>query len=170
MNEILINIGSNVDKEVNVPAAIARLEAAPGIKVLAVSSVLETPAVGPDGQPDGRPAYHNVGVRAATTLELQAVHTRLRGIETELGRVRGPDKYAPRTIDLDLLYYGDPAAAQATGAGELALSDDVLRHAHVAIPLAEVAPRWVHSGTSSTLAAIAATFAAASRPVSTYNA
>ncbi len=170
MNEILIAVGSNIAKEANVPAAVARLAAEPGIAVLAVSSVLETPAVGADGQPDGRPAYHNVGLRAATTLELQAVRTRLRTLETDMGRVRGPDKFAPRPIDLDLAYYGDPGAAETTGAGELPLDDDVLRCAHVAIPLAEVAPNWVHQGAGSTLAAIAAAFMAARRPVTTYDA
>lgn len=165
MNEILVSVGSNVAKEINVPAALARLAAAPGITVLAVSSVLATPAVGADGQPDGRPAYHNVGLRAATTLDLQEVRTLLRSIETAMGRVRGPNKFTPRTIDLDLAYYGDPAAAEATGAGELPLDGDVLRYAHVAMPLAEVAPNWVHPETGSTLAAIAAAFrAGAGRP------
>ncbi len=170
MNEILVSIGSNVAKEANVPAAVARLAAAPGITVLAVSSVLATPAVGADGQPDGRPAYHNVGLRAATTLDLQEVRTLLRRIEEELGRVRGPDKFAPRTIDLDLAYYGDPQAAVTTGAGELPLDDSVLRYAHVAVPLAEVAPRWMHPEARSTLAAIAADHAADRRQVTTYNA
>ena len=170
MNEILVSIGSNVAKERNVPAAVARLAAEPGITVLAVSSVLATPAVGADGQPDGRPPYHNVGLRAATTLELQTVRTRLRTLETDMGRVRGPDKFAPRPIDLDLAYYGDPEAAETTGAGELPLDHDVLRCAHVAIPLAEVAPNWVHPEAGSTLAAIAAAFMAARRSVITYDA
>ncbi len=170
MNEILVSIGSNVAKERNVPAAVARLAAEPGITVLAVSSVLETPAVGADGQPDGRPTYHNVGLRATTTLDLQAVRTRLRRIETDMGRVRSPDKFAPRPIDLDLAYYGDPEAAETTGAGELPLDSDVLRHAHVAIPLAEVAPHWVHPEAGSTLAAIAAALMAARRPATTYDA
>jgi 2-amino-4-hydroxy-6-hydroxymethyldihydropteridine diphosphokinase len=170
VNEILLSIGSNVAKETNVPAAVARLATEPDITVLAVSSVLETPAVGADGQPDGRPAYHNVGLRAGTTLELQEVRMLLRTIETDMGRVRSQDKFAPRPIDLDLAYYGDPGAAETTGAGELPLDGDVLRHAHVAIPLEEVAPNWVHQDAGSTLAAIAAAFMAARRPVTTYDA
>ncbi len=169
MNEILVSIGSNIAKERNVPAAVALLAAEPGITVLAVSSVLATPAVGADGQPDAQPAYHNVGLRAATTLNLQEVRMLLRKIEEELGRVRGPDKFAPRTIDLDLAYYGDPQAAATTGAGELPLDGDVLRYAHVAIPLAEVAPRWMHLDERSTLAAIAANFVADRLQVTTYN-
>lgn len=158
MNEILIAVGSNIAKEANVPAAVAHLDAQPGITVLGVSTVLETPAIGADGQPAPQPSYHNVGLRAATTLDLPAVRRMLREIETELGRVRGKDKFAPRTIDLDLVYYGERRAAETTGAGELPLDDDVLRFAHVAIPLAEVAPGWVHPQTGTTLAAIAATF------------
>ena len=163
MNEMLINIGSNVDKEVNVPAAIARLRTQPGITVLGVSSVLETPAIGADGQPADQPNYHNVGLRAATTLDMLHVRRLLREIETELGRVRGPDKFAARPIDLDLAYYGDPHAAETTGAGEQPLDGDVLRYEHVAIPLAEVAPQWVHPEAGTTLAAIAASFAFARR-------
>jgi 2-amino-4-hydroxy-6-hydroxymethyldihydropteridine diphosphokinase len=169
VNEILIAAGSNVAKEANVPAAVARLEAQPEIIVLGVSTVLETPAIGADGQPAPQPSYHDVGLRAATTLELPAVRRLLREIETELGRVRGEDKFAPRTIDLDLAYYGERQAAETTGAGEQPLDGDVLRYAHVAIPLAEVAPRWVHPMTGTTLAAIAATFGLDRRPENTFN-
>lgn len=169
MNEILIAAGSNIAKEANVPAAVARLEAQPHVTVLEVSSVLETPAIGADGQPAPQPSYHNVGLRAATTLELPAVRRLLREIETELGRVRGKDKFAPRTIDLDLAYYGERQAAETTGGGEQPLDGDVLRYAHVAIPLAEVAPHWVHPETGTTLAAIAAAFGAERRPVTTFN-
>jgi 2-amino-4-hydroxy-6-hydroxymethyldihydropteridine diphosphokinase len=158
VNEILVSIGSNVAKEANVPAAVARLQAQHGITVLGVSTVLETPAVGTDGQPNSQPSYHNMGLRAATTLALQEVRSLQRGIETELGRVRGADKFAPRTIDLDLAYYGERQAAETTGAGQQPLDGDVLRFAHVAIPLAEVAPQWVHPETGTTLAAIAAGF------------
>lgn len=174
MNEILVSIGSNIAKEANVPAAVARLEAQPAITVLGLSTVLETPALGADGQPNSQPSYHNVGLRAATTLDLKAVRSLLREIETELGRVRGPDKFAARTIDLDLAYYGERQAAETTGAGEQPLNGDVLRYAHVAIPLAEVAPRWVHPETGTTLAAIAAAFEVAvevkRRPVTSLDA
>ena len=128
--------------------------------MLAVSSVLETPAVGADGQPDGRPAYHNVALRAATTLDLQEVRTLLRRIEEELGRVRGPDKFAPARSIWTWRITATRHAAATTGAGELPLDRDVLRYAHVAIPLAEVAPNWVHPEAESNLAAIAAAFMA----------
>ena len=126
MNEILIAVGSNIAKEANVPAAVAHLDAQPGITVLGVSTVLETPAIGADGQPASQPSYHNVGLRAATTLDLPAVRRMLREIETELGRVRGKDKFAPRTIDLDLVYYGERRAAETTGAGELPLAGGIV--------------------------------------------
>lgn len=169
MNEILIAAGSNIAKEANVPAAVAHLDAQPGITVLGVSTVLETPAIGANGQPAPQPSYHNVGLRAATMLDLPAVRRLLRDIEAELGRVRSKDKFAPRTIDLDLAYYGKRQAAETTGDGEQPLDGDVLRYAHVAIPLAEVAPRWVHPETGTTLAAIAATFGVERRPVHTIN-
>ena len=158
MNEVLISLGSNIDKETNLPAAIARLAAQPGLTVLAISAVLETPAIGPDGSATDQPAYHNAALRARTTLSLPEVRALLRTIEADMGRVRGPDKFAPRPIDLDLAYYGDPHLAVTTGGGELPLDGDALRHAHIALPLAEVAPDWVHPQTGATLAALAAAF------------
>lgn len=156
MNEILICAGSNMDKETNLPAAFARLAAAPGLTPLAISSLLATPAVGPDGLPADQPGYHNAALRARTALGLAAVRELLRAVEAELGRVRSADKFAARPIDLDLAWYGDPQAAVTTGAGEHPLDAGDLRHAHVVIPLAEVAPDWVHPQTGVTLASIAA--------------
>ena len=152
MNTVLISLGSNIDKDVNLPAAIARLRAQTGITVQAVSAVLETPAIGADRLPADQPSYYNAALRAETTLGLVELRQVLRQIEAELGRRRGADKYAPRTIDLDLVYYGDSLIVGGAGW----LDDDVLHRAHVAIPLAEVAPTWVHPVAGVTLVEVAA--------------
>ena len=160
MNEALISLGSNIDKERNLPRAIVELGRQSSLHVLSISAVLQTPASGEDGQVAAQPEYHNAAMRLSTELSPLELRALLRALEARLGRVRSGDKYAPRPIDLDLAGYGDPVLACTTGAIEQPLDADVLRHAHVAVPLAEVAPDWVHPQTGATLAAIAATFAA----------
>ena len=101
---------------------------------------------------------------ADTTLAPQQLRQLLRQIEAELGRVRSPDKFAPRPIDLDLAFYGDTVQTASAGDGQQLPDPDVLRFAHVAMPLAAVAPDWVHPLTGTTLASIAATFTDAHQP------
>jgi 7,8-dihydro-6-hydroxymethylpterin-pyrophosphokinase len=76
----------------------------------------------------------------------------LRTIETTLGRVRSADKFASRPIDLDLAYYG---AGVVVVDGKTIPDEDVLRYAHVAVPLAAVAPTWLHPITGQSLTTIA---------------
>jgi 7,8-dihydro-6-hydroxymethylpterin-pyrophosphokinase len=73
-------------------------------------------------------------------------------IEQELGRVRTEDKNAPRTIDLDIALFAD----QDLDAGSRAFGDpDILRYAHVAVPLSDIAPERRHPATGQTLREIA---------------
>lgn len=149
--EALISLGSNVEPQRHLPAAVDRLRRA--VPVLAVSRVFDTPAFG--AADAGR--FWNAAVRARATLE-PAVLKRdlLRVIEAELGRVRSADRNAPRTIDLDIAYYGDRVVLEP----DLVIPDpEVLTRAHVALPLADVAGDWVHPGTGETLAVIAARLA-----------
>jgi 2-amino-4-hydroxy-6-hydroxymethyldihydropteridine diphosphokinase len=153
MTEVLISLGSNIEKEVNLPAAIALLRQHPDILVLAVSPLLESGAIAADGGRAAQPAYHNAAVRAETTLTPEELRAALRDIEARLGR----------TIDLDLSFYGSVIAADGSVAaadGKPLPDPDVLRFAHVAIPLAAVAGEWVHPATGETLAAIAAGYQA----------
>ncbi len=151
--EVLITLGSNIDRERNIQRALAELERHPRLRVLAVSPVYVTPALGADGQPSGQTDFANAAVRAETDLEPAALRQALRAIESAMGRVRTEDKFAPRPIDLDLAFYGREIIETE---GRLLPDPDVLRFAHVAVPLADVAGEWVHPQTGQTLAAIAA--------------
>ena len=76
----------------------------------------------------------------------------LRKIEADLGRVRTADKYAPRTIDLDLSLFGD----QVLSGSDYQVPDpELTRLAHLAIPLAELAPEYRHPNLEGTLRQIA---------------
>ena len=97
-------LGSNLgDRQDNIGRAIARLDAVPGVRVLRRSSLYET---APVGGPAEQGSYLNAVVEVTSTLGPDDLFASLQGIETDLGRVRTV-KDGPRTIDLDILLYGD---------------------------------------------------------------
>jgi 2-amino-4-hydroxy-6-hydroxymethyldihydropteridine diphosphokinase len=142
----LISLGSNVQPERHLCLAAARLVDIGD--VAATSTVYQNPALGRPEQPD----YLNAAAVVHTSLPLPEIRRQLRQIEAELGRIRSADKFAMRTIDLDLSFLGEGLIE----APRIRLADpEVLRHAHLAIPLAEVAPDLIHPGSGETLQQIA---------------
>lgn len=98
-----VGIGSNLgDREAHLARAIELLSAEDGIEVSAVSEIRETEPVGPVEQG----SFLNGAVQVGTELAPRELLDRLLGIEQRMGRVRR-ERYGPRTIDLDLLLYGD---------------------------------------------------------------
>ncbi len=148
-----ILLGSNVEKERHTPAAIRRLAAHPHVAVVTVSSTYETAPVGSPNQP----TFYNVAIVVETPLDARALKwSVLRPIEEALGRVRTSDPNAPRTVDLDIVLF-DHDVFELDGSS---IPDpNIERYAHVALPLAEVAPDYVHPVTGETLAHIARRFA-----------
>lgn len=148
MNRVLVLLGSNIDSEANLRRAARRLAGL--VTVVAFSPVYESEPVGHKAQP----SYLNAAALIETELEPERLRTDvLRSIEVELGRLRGPDKYAPRTIDLDVILFGD---CVYTLEGRRVPEPGLLRWAHIAVPAADLAPEWVHPETGDTLRAIAA--------------
>lgn len=129
-----ISIGSNIDKEKHIPWAIRDLQEHFGPLIL--SGVYETEAVGFDGPP-----FFNLIAGFDSDLEVKAVGKILRQIETEHGRAREAYKFTPRTLDLDLILYGELIISE----GRLQIPrDEILRYAFVLEPLAEIAPDLCH--------------------------
>ncbi len=157
MVDAMISLGSNIEKEKNIPAALQALEAQPGIKCKKVSSVYETKAVGADGKPNEQEGFHNAALLIETELTAKQLRFTLRSVEESLGRVRTDDKFAARPIDLDIALYGD---AVLDLEGSQVPDPDIVRYPHVAVPLADVAPAWIHPLTGDTLAQIARRLAA----------
>lgn len=151
--QVLIALGSNIDRERNMAAAIDCLRAHPAIDVLAVSPVYATAPIGRDGAVTEQPVFANAAVRVETDLTAGDLRRELRTIEATLGRARTADKFAPRPIDLDIALYGSEVLEID---GHHIPDRDVLRFAHVAIPLADIAGDWIHPETGQSLAAIAA--------------
>jgi pantoate--beta-alanine ligase len=107
----LIGLGSNLgDRVGNLLAAIALLRQDPAISLQAVSSFVES---APVGGPEEQPYYFNGAATLATSLPAELLLERLLAVESKLGRVRG-ERFGPRTIDLDLLLYGEQIIETST--------------------------------------------------------
>jgi len=143
-----VGIGSNIDPAENVERAVRLLSAA--VQVRGISTVYQTEAVGRPGQP----LYYNCVVEIETDLPPAELKQReLRRIEHALGRVRGSDIHAARTIDLDLLLY-DRLVSTTPG---LTLPDpDIVRRSFLAVPLHELAPSLALPGSDLHIREIAA--------------
>jgi len=148
MPRVLISVGSNLDPERHVLAALRLLHAR--LPVVAVSTFYRTPASGRPEQPD----FINGAVEVRTELPPREIkYGVLRAIEAELGRRRSADAHAPRPIDLDLALYGDVQVAEE---GLVVPDPEIIRRPFLAHPLAELAPELVVPGVGETLAGIAA--------------
>ncbi len=131
MTRAYIGLGSNLGDRTRVlRAAIDRL--AHKVTVTAASSVYET---APWGRRD-QPPFLNCCVAVDTSLAPRELLALLLGVETELGRTRG-EPWGPRTIDLDLLLFGDEAI---TSADLVVPHPRLIERAFVLVPLAEIAP------------------------------
>jgi len=99
-----VGLGSNLgDREANLRAAVGLLAAEAGIELVAVSSFRETDPVGYVDQP----RFLNAAAAVDTALAPRMLLERLLTVERRLGRTRAGPRFGPRTIDLDLLLYGD---------------------------------------------------------------
>ena len=134
-----IGVGSNLaDPLAQVRQALIELESIPGTRVTARSSLYRTSPVGYLEQPD----FINAAASVQTTLSPQALLAALLAIENRHGR-RRTMRNAPRTLDLDLLLYGEEVLDQ----DGLTLPHPRLHErAFVLAPLAEIAPEAVVPG------------------------
>ena len=147
--EVIIGLGSNVDRETNLPAGIRRLRRHSRINVARVSRVYASPAV---GATNGAPAFHNAAVLATTDLEPEELRSELRLIEADQSRRRTADRNAPRTLDLDIVYYGDLVCEFD---GWRIPDPDAASEAYIAVPVADVAPTFRHPETGLTTKSLA---------------
>jgi len=137
-------LGSNLgDSLATLKSAIATLNSTPEIAVKSHSSWYQTAPIGPP-QPD----YINACGILEVTLEPEELLTNLLEIETKFNRIRR-EKWGPRTLDLDLLLYGD--LIRETSALTLP-HPRMTERAFVLVPLAEIAPDWVHPVTGNSIA------------------
>lgn len=104
MTLVYIALGSNLASPLTqVNAAIAALGAIPDSRIVAVSGFYRTPPLGPQDQPD----YLNAAVALETTLAPETLLDHTQRIELDQGRVRKAERWGPRTLDLDIMLFGE---------------------------------------------------------------
>lgn len=148
MTWVWVSIGSNIERERHVRAALEALRETFG--ELVVSPVYETPAEGFAGAP-----FYNLVAGFGTELPPGEVQALLRAIEERNGRRRDAGKFSDRTLDIDILTYGE-----RTGEVEgLRLPrDEITRYAFVLRPLADVAGEERHPLLGASYASLWAQF------------
>jgi 2-amino-4-hydroxy-6-hydroxymethyldihydropteridine diphosphokinase len=129
-----ISIGSNIEREKHIPASLKALHEHFG--KLTLSSIYETDPIGFEGDP-----FYNLVVGFNSLLDVKAILDILRQIELDNGRNRECKKFSARTLDLDLLLYGDLVLNE----GRIQIPrDEIERYAFVLEPLAEIAGHLRH--------------------------
>ncbi|MCF6282567.1 MAG: 2-amino-4-hydroxy-6-hydroxymethyldihydropteridine diphosphokinase [Candidatus Polarisedimenticolaceae bacterium] len=131
-----LSLGSNIDREQHIRAAIRLLGTQFG--ALVISPVYESRAVGFEGED-----FFNLVVGIQTNMSISALISQLHAIEVKQGRQRSSTKFAPRTLDIDLLTYG----TQVIKEGVKLPREEITRYAFVLKPLADVAGSEIHPPT-----------------------
>jgi len=143
MTEVFVGIGGNIEPQRYIWRGLTALEARFG--PLRRSTIYRSRAVGFDGDD-----FYNLVVAFTTELELHTLDQALDDIELACGRDRSQPRFAPRTLDLDLLLYGDDVSDEP----DLVLPrPEILRYAFVLKPLAELAGDRRHPTTGQTYSA-----------------
>lgn len=138
MNTAYLLIGSNINPVENTCRAINQLRAM--VNIIAASRTWETRSIGSPG-----PNYLNLALEISTDLDRQALKEKvIHSIERDLGRVRGEDKNAPRTIDIDILVFN----------GEV-VEPKLWDRPYEALPLSDLLPDILHPGLNINLHAVA---------------
>jgi 2-amino-4-hydroxy-6-hydroxymethyldihydropteridine diphosphokinase len=135
-----VGLGANLgDREGTIRRALELLDERAGIRIVGVSTFRETEPVGYLDQP----RFVNAAAELDTTLAPRELLDALLAVERELGRMRGGPRFGPRTIDLDLLVYGDRVVDEPA----LEVPHPRLHERRFALePLAELAPALVVPG------------------------
>ena len=155
MPRVWLSLGSNRERERNLRAAVVALRREYGPLIL--SPVYESQAVGFDGDP-----FLNLVAGFDTEQLPERLVEELHTIEADHGRVRGQARFGPRTLDIDLLLYGELVQ---TGGGIRVPRDEITRYAFILRPLAEVAGTQRHPVTGKTFRELWYAFDADDQPL-----
>lgn len=134
MTRVYVGVGSNIDRELNIRGGIAALQMQFGD--LTISSIYESEPFGFEGE-----NFYNLVVGFDTSHDLETVASLLRDVECQFGRARQQQRFMSRTLDLDLLLFGDLVRHDE----DFDLPrEDVTAYSFVLCPLAEIAGNLHH--------------------------
>jgi GTP cyclohydrolase I len=136
--DAVVLAGSNIDPDQCVPEAVRHLRRRADLSVVNVSDCYQSAAV---GSAEGTPDFVNAAIHLSTALPAEELREVLHSVEDDLGRVRTDDPNASRTIDLDIIFYDDLVKDFD---GWSVPDPDMEVRPHVAVPVAEVVPDWIH--------------------------
>jgi 2-amino-4-hydroxy-6-hydroxymethyldihydropteridine diphosphokinase len=155
MPKIYLGLGSNVEPETYLQIGILELGKQYG--VLEISNIYRSKSVGFAGDD-----FLNLVLGFESEASAAEIHQVIEGIHKIAGRERGESKYSPRTLDIDLLLYGD----QIIDVAPIHVPrDDILKYSFVLRPLAEIAPDLKHPETGKAIAEHWAQFDKESQPL-----
>jgi 2-amino-4-hydroxy-6-hydroxymethyldihydropteridine diphosphokinase len=155
LTEVLVAAGSNVEPAANLRRALDAL--APHYPTLCSSRAYRNRAVGFEGED-----FINLVIRFDTDEDVRTVLGRLHAAELLCGRTRHAPKWAPRSMDLDVLLFGNAVCDEP---GLVLPRPDLVRRAYMLGPAAEIAPGFVHPTLGVTLAELWREFAQAAHPL-----
>ncbi|MBB6521156.1 2-amino-4-hydroxy-6-hydroxymethyldihydropteridine diphosphokinase [Pseudoteredinibacter isoporae] len=144
MARVFLSLGSNEDREFHITSCLDALNR--HFRILALSSVYESEAVGFSGEP-----FYNMVVEIETELDLAALNDSLKKIEDENGRRRDVPRFSGRTLDVDILLYDDVVGNVA---GIELPREEITQNAFVLLPLAEIAAEDIHPTCQQSYAAM----------------
>lgn len=157
MVDVFLGIGSNIEPEKNIKRIKDRLVIE--FPNIVFSRTFESAAVGFDGE-----SFHNLVAKLkGNTLDfcLEELVEDLKLLEDDLGRQRGDKRFSDRTVDIDILLYGDLISRTPIQLPR----DEILDNAYVLWPLSEMAPQMKHPGTNKTYASLWASFDQSSQQI-----
>ncbi|AHX14862.1 2-amino-4-hydroxy-6-hydroxymethyldihydropteridine pyrophosphokinase [Dyella jiangningensis] len=155
MARVYLSLGSNLEPHRYLRVALDELRARFG--AIAVSPAYRSKSVGFDGAD-----FVNLAVGLDTDLSPEALNDWLHALEDRHGRRRDVPRFSDRTLDLDIVLYGDLVRQ---GEGHLDIPRKELRHAFVLKPIADIAPELRHPVSGKTMAALWAAFPVESEPL-----
>lgn len=154
MPRAFVSIGSNIEREANIRAAVAMLRGRYG--AVELSPVYESAPVGFAGAP-----FYNLVAAFDTTESAEATATALREMEAARGRKREANRFTSRTLDLDLIQYGDAIR----GEPPVLPRAETTEYACILRPLSELAPALRHPVNGERYAALWSRFDQSKQPL-----
>ena len=132
--ESYIGLGSNLNNpQLQLTTALAGLDEIPDTTLVKCSSFYRSKPVGPGNQPD----YINAVALLNSGLTAQQLLSRLQSIENRQGRIRDGQRWGPRTLDLDMIMYGNESINEP---GLMVPHPEIRHRNFVLMPLLELAP------------------------------